>query len=367
MVPKTRIARTAIMILAAARYAYPNAKVRALRSRRFTAQDRHFLLETKDFSSFLAYLAITPYGRVLPDLEDRIPDPGVLERQLARSLMEDYAKVTRSLRGQREQELVLALFSRFESENLKVLLRALFSGLEKQTVAHLLYPLGKLSTLPWDDLWACNNPAEVADLLIRNPFGQALKHAIPQFNVQGRLFPLEMALDLSCFQRFKQAISGLRSRSDRKAAKRILGPYVDMLNISWVIRLKIHYGLSHEEIVNYSLSGGELLTLSHLHRLARAEDISSFMEQIPRSIQKEVVEVRNWEDFHIYLEAWLLRLIARLFAGPPFHIGIEICFLLEKEMELTSLVTLLEAKVQGLSPDKTVKKLPIQFSGVAHV
>jgi len=355
------------MILAAARYAYPNAKVRALRSRRLTAQDRHFLLEARDFSSFLAYLATTPYGRVLPGLEEEKIDPGVLERRLARSLMEDYAKVTRSLHGKREQELVLALFSRFEAENLKVLLRALFSGLGKQAVSHLLYPLGNLSTLPWGDLWACNNPAEVADLLIRNPFGQALKHAIPQFNVQGRLFPLEMALDLSCFQRLKQAISGLRSRSDRKAAKRILGPYVDMLNISWVIRLKIHYGLSHEEIVNYSLPGGEQLTLSHLHRLARAEDISKFMEQMPRSIQREIGEVREWEDFYPYLETWLLRLLARFFAGPPFHIGIEICFLLEKEMELTSLITLLEAKAQGLSPDKTVKKLPMQFSGVAHV
>ena len=355
------------MILAAARYAYPNAKVRALRSRRLTAQDRHFLLEARDFSSFLAYLVTTTYGRAFPDLEEEKTDPGMLERRLARSLMEDYAKVARSLRGKRQQELVLALFSRFEAENLKVLLRALFSGRGKQTVADLLYPLGKLSALPWDDLWACNNPSEIADLLIRNPFGQALKHAIPQYNVQGRLFPLEMALDLSCFQRLKQAISGLRSRSDRKAAKRILGPYVDVLNISWVIRLKIHYGLSHEEIVNYSLPGGELLTLSHLHRLARAEDISSFLEQMPRSLQKEVGEIRDWEDFHTYLEAWLLRLIARLFAGPPFHIGIEIAFLLEKEMELTSLITLLEAKAQGLSPGKIVKKLPGQFLGVAHV
>ena len=73
------------MIFAAAGYAYPNAKVRALRSRRLTAQDRHFLLEARDFSSFLAYLVTTPYGRVLPDLEEEKTDPGVLERRLARS------------------------------------------------------------------------------------------------------------------------------------------------------------------------------------------------------------------------------------------------------------------------------------------
>ncbi|NIA09787.1 MAG: hypothetical protein GWP10_08665 [Nitrospiraceae bacterium] len=202
------------MILAAAKYAYPNAKVRALRSRRLTPQDFHFLLEAKDISSFLAYLATTSYGPIVSELGDRVPDMGGLERQLARFLMEDYAKVVRSLRGKRVQELVLALFSRFESENLKVLLRALFSGLGRHSVSYLLYPLGGLSTLPWDKLWACNNPAEALELLIPTPFGRAIKHAIPQFEVQGRLFPLEMALDLSCFQRLKQAISSLRSRSD---------------------------------------------------------------------------------------------------------------------------------------------------------
>ncbi|MEA3385516.1 MAG: V-type ATPase subunit, partial [Thermodesulfobacteriota bacterium] len=93
----------------------------------------------------------------------------------------------------------------------------------------------------------------------------------------------------------------------------------------------------------------------------------SFLEQMPRSLQKEVGEVCDWNNFHTYLETWLLRLIARLFMGPPFHIGIEIAFLMEKEMELTSLITLLEAKAQGLSPDKTVKKLPMQFFGVTYV
>ncbi len=355
------------MILAAAKYAYPNAKVRAMRSRRLTSQDFHFLLEAKGLSSFLAYLATTSYGPIVSGLGDRVPDMGGLERQLARFLMEDYAKVVRSLRGKREQELVLALFSRFESENLKVLLRALFSGLGRHAVSYLLYPLGSLSTLPWDRLWACSNPAEAADLLIPTPFGRAIKHAIPQFEAQGRLFPLEMALDLSCFQRLNQAISALSSRSDRKAAKKILGPYVDILNISWVIRLRIHYGLSPEEIVNYSLPGGELLGLSQLYRLAQAEDIASFRGQIPRSLQREIGEVQEWGDLYPYLEAWLLRLFNRVFRGPSFHIGIEIAFLLEREWELMSLITLLEAKAQGVSPDKTAKKLPRQSPEVAYV
>jgi V/A-type H+-transporting ATPase subunit C len=345
------------MLFAAARYAYPNARVRALRSRRLTAQDRHFLIAARDLPSFLQYLATTSYGPAVPGLEGETPEPVTFERQLARPLMEDYARVARSLRGRREREIILALFSRFEAENLKVLLGVFLSGIERRAVLQLLYPLGGLSTLPWDDLWASQEVTRVADLLARTPFGRLFRHAIPQFEAQGRLFPLEMALELSCFRRLQQALSGLRSRSDRRSARRILGAYVDLLNISWVIRLRVHYGLSPEEIVNYSLPGGSMTTLSVLLRLARASDIPSFLGQMPPVLRKKVGEIRDWEAMRAPLETWFMQVIARVFLGPPFHIGVEIAYLLEKEMELTELVTLLEAKAHGLSAEEASERL----------
>ncbi|NOQ46253.1 MAG: hypothetical protein GQ559_06230, partial [Desulfobulbaceae bacterium] len=57
------------MVLAAARYGYPNAKIRALRSKKLTEQDRHFLLTAKDPTTFLSYLATTSYCYCLPDPE----------------------------------------------------------------------------------------------------------------------------------------------------------------------------------------------------------------------------------------------------------------------------------------------------------
>ncbi len=355
------------MLRAAARYGYLNAKIRALRSRQLTEQDRHFLLAAKDLTAFLSYLGTTSYGSYLPDPAKGVPGLPALERQLTRPLMQDYAKVVHSLGGHRERNIIIALFRRFEAENLKLVLRAMSANLAREDVSHLLYPLGRLSDLNWDALWAAKTFPELLAHLRPGVFGQSLAHALPQFEAQGRLFPLEMALDFSCFRCLQEAVQHLGSRHDCRAAEKVLGPYIDILNISWVIRLKTVYGLSPEETVNYTLPEGDLVTLACLSQLARAEDAVTFISHLPPIFQQEVHAVNHWQSISFRLQGWFVKILARVFAGPPFHIGVAIAYLLEKEIELASLITMLQGRAQNLSVEEIGKKLPEQFTEVAHV
>ena len=355
------------MLLAAARYGYPNAKVRALRSRKLTEQDRHFLLAAKDLTTCLSYLATTSYSPCLPDPEKGIPELPALERQLARPLLDHYAKVVHSFRGARERELILALFRRFEAENLKLVLRALFANLNRDAVSHLLYPVGRLNDLDWDTLWACKSVRELLEHLRPDIFGRSLQHALPQFEAQGRLFPLEMALDFSCFRILWRAISALGNRYDRTVTEKILASYIDILNISWVIRLKIDYGLPPEEIVNYTLPEGNVITLACLNRLSRAEDIAEFINHLPPVFRHELSGIRDWGKIGQRLETYFLKALARIFSGHPFHIGVAVAYLLEKEIELANLITLLQAKAKNLTVEEIGSKLPWQFAEGAHV
>lgn len=355
------------MLLAAARYGYPNAKVRALRSRKLTEQDRHFLLVAKDLTSCLSYLATTSYSPCIPDLENTIPELSALERQLARPLLEHYSKVVLSLRGAKKRELILALFRRFEAENLKIILRALFANLNRDAVSHLLYPVGHLSDLDWDTLWACKSIHEFSEHLRPGVFGRSLQHALPQFEAQGRLFPLEMGLDFSCFRILRQAIIALGSRYDRTIAEKILALYIDILNISWVIRLKKDYCLRSEEIVNYILLGGELITLGCLNHLARTENIVEFLNHLPPTFRHELSDIRDWGDIGQRLDAYFLKALSRIFSGQPFHIGIAVAYLLEKEIELANLITLLQAKAKNLPVEEIGSRLSWQIAESVHV
>jgi V/A-type H+-transporting ATPase subunit C len=349
------------MLRAAARYGYVNAKVRGLRSRNLTEQDYHFLLAAKDLTAFFSYLGTTSYSAYLPDPEEEIPKLSVLERQLSRPLMRDYTKIAHALTGHKERTLILALFRRFEAENLKLVLRAIFAKLDREDVLHLLYPLGRLSTLNWDALWAAGTVREIPAYLRPEVFGQSLQHALPQFEAQGRLFPLEMALDFSCFRCLQEAVQNLGSRHDRRVAQKVLGPYIDIINISWVIRLKTVYGLSPEETVNYTLPERDLVTLSCLNQLARAEDTAAFIKHLPPVFQHELPAVNDWPSIAFRLQSWFIKILARVFAGSPFHIGIAIAYLLEKEIELANLITLLQVREQRLSVEVISKKMPVRF------
>ncbi len=355
------------MLLAAARYGYPNAKVRALRSRKLTEQDRHFLLVAKDLSSCLSYLATTTYSSCLPDPEKSIPKLPALERKLAQPLLDHYATIVHSLRGTKERELILALFRRFEAENLKIVLRALFANLGRDAVSHLLYPLGRLDTLDWDTLWSCKSVSELLKHLRPGIFGISLQHALPQFEAQGRLFPLEMALDFSCFRILHQAISALSCRYDRTATKKVLTLYIDIFNISWVIRLKKNYGLRPEEIVNYTLPEGQQISLACLSRLARAENIAKFINYLPPAFHHELSTIRNWGGIAQRLETYFLKTLARIFSGQPFHLGIAVAYLLEKEIELSNLITLLQAKARNLPVAEIADKLSWQITEGGYV
>jgi V/A-type H+-transporting ATPase subunit C len=355
------------MLLATARYGYPNAKVRALRSRKLTRQDYHFLVTAKDLATCLSYLATTSYSPYLPDPEKGIPELSTLERQLARPLLKHYAKIVHSLRGTKERALILAMFRRFEAENLKVVLRSLFAHLNRDTVSHLLYPVGRLSNLDWDMLWACKSVPELLQHLRPEIFERSLQHALPQFEAQGRLFPLEMALDFSCFHILRQAISALGNRHDRTVTEKIFTSYIDIFNILWVIRLKIDYGLPPEEIVNYTLPEGEVITLAYLNRLSRVEDIAEFINQLPPLFRHQLSGIRDWRKISLSLVSYFLKILARIFSGQPFHLGVAAAYLLEKEIELANLITVLQAKARNLTVEKISNSLPWQFMESGHV
>lgn len=355
------------MLPAAAKYGYLNAKVRALRSRKLTQEDHHFLLAAKDLPACLSYLATTSYSSCLPEFEQEAPELRFLERQLARPLLTDYAKIIRSLRGAKQQEVILALFRRFEAENLKILLRAQFAHLTREAVSHLLYPIAHISRLPWDTLWACTSIQQCIEHLPPDIFGRSLQNALPQFDAQGRLFPLEMALDFSCFHLLWEAIYGLGKSYNRTVSKNIIALYIDILNTLWVIRLKIEYQLPAEEIVNYTIPGGNIISLTCLNSLARVQDITTFINLLPHSFHQQLSEIKDWGNIDRSLEAYFLHYLARVFSGQPFHIGIAVAYLLEKEIELSNLITLLQMKALNFTIKESRARLSWQLQENGYV
>ncbi len=350
------------MLRSACRYSFVNARARGLRSRRLTPEDWHFLTGAHSLEALLRYLSTTSYARFVPETTGEFPARKIVERMLYRSLMEDYSIIVRALRGRRERAVILALFSRFEGENLKIMLRAIFSGRTRQEVEYLLYPLGRISRIPWEELWRTGSVEEIMGRLSRTVFGPALRYAFPQFEAQGRLFPLEMAIDQATFRQISERV-GVLPRSDRRAAAGVAGSLTDMLNVSWIIRLRVRYGFRPEQIINYTLPGGKLLTLPVIRRLVLSADMEEFADRLPGPLAQYAGEASRWEDVVPRLHIWFLQMLRRVFRGQPFNLGVETACLLEEEMEIQRLTGLIEAKSQVASPGPSARRLMDMVAG----
>ena len=356
------------MLLLTARYSFANTKARALRGRRLTPEDFHFLIQARDLSGFFAYLATTSYQDVLSGKDIGNISPKSIERNLYTPLFEGYRKIADALKNSRSRQVILAMYSRFEAENLKIILRTIVAGRNRSAASPLLYPLGRLTRLAWDGLWNCKGPAELAGILHNSIFGQAIEHALPQFEAQGRIFPIEVALDLAAFRWLARAVDRLASKRDKNEAHDVLGRYVDILNCLWIIRLKVHFDMSPEEIVNYSLPGGKAIGLKGLHLLAKSKTVTEFLENLPESLSNKLARIRDWADFRPAFTSLLLRSLRKAFASFPFHVGIEAAYLLEKELEVQALISIMESKRQKAASKDIKRHVPVELlDEVAHV
>ncbi len=339
-------------------YSYANAKARAIRAWRLTPEDWHILANMPDLGRVIQYLSTTSYSPFIASHTSSVYDSqqtslakneygGLfkkrLERVLYTRLMEDYAKIFRALGSRRRKELILSLYSRFDGQNLKILLRALFSMRTREEVEHLLFPQCGLSRIPWSDLWALDDISQVEARLGRSVFAQALRFAYPQFQAQGILFPLEIAVDHACFHWLRRSVAAL-SRGDYRAVHMVVGPFIDFVNISWIIRLRWSYGLQPEQVVNYSLAGGSLIKLKQIGPLSQAKDREEFISRLPARVRQHIQDATSLEEVTGYFRQLLADRVRRAFAGPPFNLGIEVACLLEEEAEIERLVSLVESK-----------------------
>jgi len=339
------------MIIRAWRFAYVQARTKAWRSQLLSAEDWHYLRRSRDVNDVWRYLRGTSYGRWLP----ASPDPGLLRESVAglsRQLIERYHKLLKFL-PRTSEPLWRALVRRFEGENLKVILRRIWRRLPVAATADLLYPLGPFNTLPPGLAAAASIPEAVAQLA-GTFYGPVLQAALPQFQAQERLFPLEIAIDLAVLE---QLTAVCRRGPTWRQARQLLGALIDWLNLSWLCRFRQVYGLAPEEVINYSIKGGWHLDLAAISAMARAVTWPELQAALPQPYRRLLAASEAWPDALTRLWGWFTGELQRAGRRDPFQLGLPLAYLLQWEMEIQSLSGLLTAKTWGIPEEVLATRL----------
>ena len=155
---------------------------------------------------------------------------------------------------------------------------------------------------------------------------------------------MEMALDLSYYNHLWKIASSFGQR-ERKIVRSILGIQMDILNIIWIFRFKEVYHFSPEEILNYGLMQGCHISPELRKKLAYSVDRKDVVTNLAGTPYKALlVDIKDSEASSVQLWRYLLAIVKKNWHGFPFHIGTVLDYVLFKEIEVKSLISITEAK-----------------------
>jgi V/A-type H+/Na+-transporting ATPase subunit C len=330
-------------------YSFAQAKTRTLKGSLLSAEDWHYLAGMKRYDEILLYLRGTKYAAALSGHSDAMPDSRLVTPALYESLFGDYAKLIKTVPA-RGAKLLRSLLLRYEAENLKVLLRGMCQNQLPVRTRSFLYPLGSMTQLPVEGLLALRRDklAEAADLLKHTLFHAPFLRALPQFKAQGNLFPVEIALDRAALDHIVESTKTAGGLAQREA-KVLTGELLDWLNLTWLVRFRHFYGLSPEEAINYTLRGGYRLGIQELGAIARTNDPATFAAAAPEPYRAVLGEAEGWPSVSILFQRWFIGQLFKSFQKDPFQLGLQVSYLLLKEIEVRSLESLFSAVEFGVS------------------
>ena len=351
--------------LDALQYAGATAHIRALYARLLDDAVWHDLLAARDLATAVGLLRTTTYSDVIATVEQS--GAFVLERveQLLWGRAAENSHRTMTFVSGDVRRLLLVWWQQFELENLKAVFRGLDQKMEPAEIQRFLIPLGEHSTLPWEALLHEHSVASLIEHLRDTHYINPLRNAYPLYQHEHSLFAVEVALDIRYYRDLAAGIEHLGG-TDREEARRLLGAHLDMLNVLWAFRYRSYYGLSAEEIVNYTLWQTVRTDTAVVRDIALGADPRDILLRVwgegafdPELLQSlgPSLGMMDADVLHpqasllprieLILRRYWMRLAAREMGGYPFKLGTLLGYLVLQQLEVHDLVTLLEGKGMG--------------------
>lgn len=345
-----------------ARYASTNARVRGLWSQLLGRDAWDSLIAAETLSDALSLLRNTSYAAVIPDTEDGASTTAGIERRLSGRAAANCRRCMAFLRGP-SRVLVAVWWQHYELENLKALFRGIHQGLSPSEISSFTVPLEDASSLPWSVLLQERSITSLIERLDGTHYINPLRNALPAFQRERSLFPLEVALDIRYYRDIAAAIKKLDS-SERAEARRLLGTHIDILNVLWAFRYRVYYGLSAEEIVNYTMWHTFRTDVDLIQAIALGATPSDVIVRVWGRDAIDWALLDENTDEHLVvpkLEMVLMRYWRQLAVGAshgyPFRLGALLAYLILQELETQDLVRLLEGKAMGWPDDRITTHL----------
>ncbi len=333
------------MLPSLSRYAYLNARIKALNSFLLPEKELRDLSAAATRPELINILRSSPYQQILTDPE-AASHPRRLEKELYLYDIHLHQKIEGWSRGV-VREMVFTLLGRYDLQNFKGLLRLWFQPQVREGEVDYLIREKICYPLEMEPILAARSLEELIGKLSSTPYPAPLNEAAAEFREKKTLFPLEAALDQDYYRRLGRAVERLPA-SDRRVAARLIGVGIDIENIQWLIRGKRYYRLPPRELLRYLIPNGYRLHpdlfRGLLAREGKEEIFSRLGIRAYESLRPLLSSRLEPEEFSLLEEGLrdiMMREARASFRRFPFTIATVISFLIFKRAETEKLTNLI--------------------------
>lgn len=322
-----------------------NAKIHAKLKNSLKAKDYDKMVSFSTVSQLAAFLKQNAeYKEALADVSAESIHRGELERRLKTVINKNIRSLITF--SSESDKAFLTLFDiRDEIWNLKILLRLLFRPSEGYSPNYI-----ETGTLDYEKLFRARTFEDFTELLKDTVYYKVFKPFLAHPEKQS-LFELETALD-SLYQDLTfEYIKKYLSKEEQKIAEKSYGTEVDLQTILFIIRAKIYYGFTAEQVLPYVSGKRYRLKEEDIRALAQADSKEAALDAAKNTCYKELFE-GSLNGIEAKVSAYSLKMHKSGFKRKPYSLESVLCYIKIREVEVRNVIMITEGIRYGLPPQE---------------
>ncbi|MFH1314474.1 MAG: V-type ATPase subunit [Candidatus Eisenbacteria bacterium] len=338
-----------------ARYAATNAITRTMLSELLGKADFERIARSESLQGAWQALRKSSYAEWIPD--DAPADVLGIEKILREATASRFKRSIYALRG-KPHDVGVDLLARWEVDNLEFALR-LWHGKDLSLQEFLTYP-SVANDVPVYDVTEAETLEQIALLLRHTPYFEPVSSSVGIYRDKRSIFFVEMALEKDYYKRLLEAIRDLGGSDARQAAK-IISAEIDMLNLSWLMRLLEYHEVEPSSFHEYIIHGPSEIS----RKLSDPKLTSEGLRKIRSEVVPDQVATEDKLPSQLGAVAMMESMVREMavdtargaLAGFPFSMTCVFAFYLLKRTELKNLYTVFAGKTLGAGDGDILDRL----------
>jgi V/A-type H+-transporting ATPase subunit C len=335
-------------------YAYACARVKA-RKKFLLSKDVYSRLLMMDVHEIGRFLGETQYRDEMTYYASRYSGADLVEVAVTRNLAETYSAILSFTTG-RLRGMVGNYLRRWDTFNVKTILRGKVSGAEMDEVVDTIVPAGAFSEAYLKSLIAMESTRAVIEELAKHPSLRITPEVERDVVEAGKLASFEDHLDMMLYRDLLDVIEPTNNAAT--LLRDFIRREIDVTNLKVLLKLKAE-GLTEDKVQKYLIPGGMEFKVDRLRAMAQGVGVDQILEELEKSSMYETIkpsmdlfkEDRKLSGLTIALDKALIRTAEKFGRFYPLSVLPILDYMIRKKTEVDNIRIIARGKERSLSND----------------